>query len=48
LADIFSFKMVVIDNSNSQWKTTEWIAECEEGGIMYFATRNSGALVIEK
>lgn len=48
LAAIFSFSIAVVDNSNSPWKTTEWIEECKEMGIQYYSIRDNGAFVISE
>jgi competence protein ComEC len=43
LSSIFSFEMIIIDQSNSFWKTNKWIMECEQSGIRYHSMRTAGA-----
>lgn len=43
LAKAFDFEMVIIDGSNSLWKTVNWIKECRELAIRFHSTRSEGA-----
>jgi competence protein ComEC len=47
IAEMFSFEMIIIDNSNSLWRTNKWIDECKTEGFSYYSTRERGALKIE-
>ena len=47
LNDIFDFKMVVFDASNSKWKIKKWEDECRVLGIRYHSVPGSGAFVCE-
>ncbi len=43
LATTFDFDLIIIDNSNSFWKTKQWTKECEQSGIQFYSMRNNGA-----
>lgn len=43
----FSFKKVIIDASNSEWKNKKWKEECEELKVNYYSVIDSGAYVEE-
>ena len=43
LAATFNFDLIIIDNSNSYWKSNQWIMECEQSGIQLYSIRNNGA-----
>ncbi len=47
LAAAFDFGMIIIDNSNSYWKTNQWIKECDQLGMNYFSVRSQGAFIVQ-
>ncbi|MFH0893640.1 MAG: ComEC/Rec2 family competence protein [Bacteroidota bacterium] len=47
LKKLYNFSVLVIDASNSERKSTKWIAECEAMGIQYHCVNKAGALVVD-
>jgi competence protein ComEC len=45
LAASFDFRLIIMDSSNSFWKTKQWIEECRQLKINFYSTRNGGAWV---
>jgi competence protein ComEC len=38
--------MIIIDSSNSEWRTEKWEKECAKLKIPYYSVKDSGALII--
>jgi len=47
LLDFFEPDLVVIDGTNSVYKTDKWLNECRLAGVQAYSLRNSGALVVD-
>ena len=47
LLKIYDPKLIVIDGSNSIYKTDKWLAECKEAGIESYSLKDKGAYVID-
>jgi len=47
LLKIYDPKLIVIDGSNSIYKTNKWIAECKEAGIESYSLKDNGAYVVD-
>ncbi|MGB1204000.1 MAG: ComEC/Rec2 family competence protein [Chitinophagales bacterium] len=47
LAECVHFERVIIDASNSFWKTNKWIEQCKNLDIPYHNTREKGAFVMK-
>ena len=47
LKNLFHFKTIIFDNSNSQHYLSQKIKQCEENGINYHSTNEQGAFVID-
>jgi competence protein ComEC len=43
----FSFDMLIIDSSNSQYRRTKWIKECIEQNLPYFDVVTKGAFITQ-
>ncbi len=43
LVAAFDFELIIIDHSNSYWKTKQWINECKQLGTNYYSFRDNGA-----
>jgi competence protein ComEC len=47
LLKIYDPQLIVIDGSNSIYKTNKWIAECKEAGIESYSVKDNGAYVVD-
>jgi competence protein ComEC len=47
LASAFDFDLIIIDKSNSFWKTSEWTRDCEQTEVNYYSVQNDGAFVLK-
>jgi competence protein ComEC len=41
----FSFKKIIIDSSNSEWKNNKWKKECEELKVDFYSVIDNGAYI---
>ncbi|CAA6826740.1 MAG: Competence protein [uncultured Aureispira sp.] len=47
IEDLYLYKTLVFDASNSPWKIKKWVKECQELNIDFFDVSTKGALVLD-
>lgn len=47
ITHLYQPALIVIDGSNSIYKTGKWLAECKKAGLKAYSTKNAGALIVE-
>jgi len=47
LKKLYQPGLIIIDGSNSYYKTTKWMAEFEKAGLKAYSLKNSGAYVVD-
>ena len=46
ISNVFNFKEIIIDSSNSKWKSDNWLAECNDLNIKAFSVIDNGAFAL--
>lgn len=47
IAQYFNFKKIIIDSSNSNYKTNKWLKEANDFGIKVYSVRDEGAFIAD-
>lgn len=47
LLKLYDPKMIIIDGSNSVYRTDKWIAECKAAGVKSYSLKDQGAYVVD-
>jgi competence protein ComEC len=47
LQKLYQPEIIIIDGSNSIYKTDKWLAECEKAGLKAYSVKDNGAYIID-
>jgi competence protein ComEC len=47
LQKLYQPELIIIDGSNSAYKTDKWLAECEKAGLKAYSIKDNGAYIVD-
>lgn len=47
LQKLYQPELIIIDGSNSAYKTDKWLAECEKAGLKAYSVKDEGAYIVD-